>query len=78
MITRKDLAAILGFAFVGAWIGFGFGDAVLCLLGAAIFYTIASFLEGDFDLADLQGRLRSNDTNPSAPPTRPRPRARVQ
>jgi hypothetical protein len=78
MITRKDLAAVLGFAFVAAWIGFGFGDAVLCLLGAAIFYAIASFLEGDFDLADLQGRLRSNDTNPSAPPTRPRPRARVQ
>ena len=78
MITRKYLAAILGFAFVAAWIGFGFGDAVLCLLGAAIFYAVASFLEGDLDLAELQGRLRSNDTNPTAPPARPRPRARVQ
>jgi hypothetical protein len=78
MITRKYLAAILGFLFVAAWIGFGFGDAVLCLLGAAIFYAIASFLEGDLDLADLQGRLRTSDTNPSEPPTRPRPRARVQ
>ena len=78
MITRKYLAAILGFAFVAAWIEFGFGDAVLCLLGAALFYAIASFLEGDLDLAELQGRLRSNEANPTAPPTRPRPRARVQ
>ena len=78
MITRKYFAAILGFAFVAAWIGVGFGKAVLCLLGAGIFYAVASFLEGDFDLADLQGRLRSDDTNPNAPPTRPRPRARVQ
>ncbi len=78
MITRKYFAAILGFAFVAAWIGVGFGKAVLCLLGAGIFYAIVSFLEGDLDLADFQGRLRSNDTTPTAPPTRPRPRARVQ
>lgn len=78
MTTRKYLAAILGFAFVAAWIAFGFGDGVLCLIGAAVFYAVASFLEGDLDLAELQGRLRSDDTNPSAPPSRPRPRARVQ
>lgn len=78
MITRKYLAAILGFAFVAAWIRFGFGDAVLCLLGAAIFYAVASFLEGDLDLAELQGRLSGNDTNPTATPARPRARARVQ
>jgi len=78
VITRKYLAAILGFAFIAAWIGFGLGDAVLCLLGAAIFYAVASFLEGDLDLVELQGRLRSNQTNPTAPTPRPRPRARVQ
>lgn len=78
MTTRKYLAAILGFAFIAAWIGFGLGDAVLCLLGAAIFYAVASFLEGDLDLVELQGRLRSNQTNPTAPTPRPRPRARVQ
>jgi len=78
MITRKYFAAILGFAFVAAWIGVGFGNAVLCLVGAGIFYAIASFLEGDLDLADLQGRLRSSDTDPTAPPTPPRPRTRVQ
>jgi hypothetical protein len=78
MMTRKYLAAIFGFAFVAVWIRFGFGDAILCLIGAAIFYAVVSFLEGDLDLADLQGRFRNNDTNPSAPPARPRPRARVQ
>lgn len=79
MITRKYLAAVLGFAFVAAWISFGFGDAILCLLGAAIFYAVASFLEGDLDLADLQGRLSSSRaTTPTAPPPRPRPRPRVQ
>jgi hypothetical protein len=79
MITRKYLAAVLGFAFVAAWIGFGFGKAILCLLGAAIFYAIASFLEGDLDLADLQGRFSSSrTTTPTTPPPRPRTRPRVQ
>ncbi len=80
MITRKYLAAVLGFAFVAAWIGFGFGDAILCLLGAAIFYAIASFLEGDLDLADLQGRFSSSrsTTTTAPPPPRPRPRPHVQ
>jgi hypothetical protein len=78
MITRKYLAAVLGFAFVAAWIGFGFGDAVLCLLGAAIFYAIASFPEGDIDLADLQGRLSSHGSANTTAPPRPRPRPRVQ
>ena len=80
MITRKYLAAVLGFAFVAAWIRFGFGDAILCLLGAAIFYAIASFLEGDLDLADLQGRFSSSrsTTTTAPPPARPRPRPHVQ
>lgn len=80
MITRKHLAALLGFAFVAAWIGLGFGDAILCLLGAAIFYAVASFLEGDLNLADLQDRLSSSRSTPTAtpPPPRPRPRPRVQ
>lgn len=76
MITRKYLAAVLGFAFVAAWIGFGFGDAILCLLGAAIFYAVASFLEGDLDLSDLQGRLSTSAPTATAPPPRPRPRPR--
>jgi hypothetical protein len=65
MITRKHYAALLGFAFVAAWIGFGFGGAVLCALGAAVFYYVAAFLEGDVDLAELQSRFR-----PPAPAAR--------
>jgi hypothetical protein len=81
MTTRKNLAASLGFAFVAAWIAFSFGEAILCLLGAALFYAIASFLEGELDLADLQGRLSASRTaTPAAttPPQRPRRRSRVQ
>ena len=79
MTTRKYFAAVLGFAFVAAWIGFGFGDAILCLLGAAISYTVVSFLEGDLDLTDLQGRLDSaRATTATTTPPRPRARPRVQ
>jgi hypothetical protein len=79
MITRKYFAALLGFAFVAAWIGFGFGDAILCLLGAAFSYAVVSFLEGDLDLTDLQGRLgRDSATTPTTSPPRPRARPRVQ
>jgi hypothetical protein len=52
-----QFAAILGFAFVAVWIAFGFGSAVLCLVGAAVFYAAALFLRGDVDLADVQTRL---------------------
>jgi hypothetical protein len=81
MITRKYFAAGLGFAFVAAWIAFGLGDAVLCLIGAAIFYAVASFLEGDLDLADLQGRFRGDSSSASVSSgstMRRGPRARVQ
>ncbi len=79
MTTRKYFAAVLGFAFVAAWIGFGFGDAILCLLGAAISYAVVSFLDGDLDLTDLQGRLDSaRATTPTTTRPRPRERPRVQ
>ena len=57
MITRKHFAALIGFAFVAAWIGFNFGYALLCLVGAALFYYVASFLEGEIDLGELQARF---------------------
>ena len=57
MMTSTQFAAILGFAFVAAWIAFGFGSAVLCLVGAAAFYVAVLFVRGDVDLADLQSRL---------------------
>ena len=56
-MTLTQFAAILGFAFVAVWIAFGFGSAVLCLVGAAVFYAAALFLRGDIDLSDVQSRL---------------------
>jgi hypothetical protein len=56
-MTPTQFAAILGFAFVAVWIAFGFGSAVLCLVGAAVFYAAALFLRGDIDLVDVQSRL---------------------
>jgi hypothetical protein len=56
-MDRKQFGALLGFLFVAAWIGFNFGYALLCLVGAALFYLAASYLEGDVDLVELQSRL---------------------
>jgi hypothetical protein len=55
-MNPSQLAGLLGFLFVAAWIAFGFGDAILCLLGAAAFYAGAAFFRGELDLADLQQR----------------------
>jgi hypothetical protein len=57
-LDTKQFAAFLGFAFVAAWIAFGFGDAVLCLLGAALFYALAAVVQGELDLGEIQSRLR--------------------
>ena len=56
MIT-KQFATALGFAFVAAWAAFGFGDAILCLIGAAVFAAAAAFWQGELDLAELQERV---------------------
>lgn len=58
MINVKHYLALLGFLFVAAWIGFGFGDAILCLVGAALFYGIGGFLQGEIDLGDVQSRFQ--------------------
>jgi hypothetical protein len=84
MKDHRLFAAGLGFAFVAAWIGFSFGQAVLCLLGAAIFWVVAGIVEGDLDLGDLQGRLQGRGEaetprRPTAPPPRrPRFKSRVR
>jgi hypothetical protein len=56
-MNTRHLAALLGFAFVAAWIALGFGYALLCLIGASVFYALAAVLEGDIDLGELQSRL---------------------
>jgi len=62
-MTSRQFAALLGFLFGAAWIGFGFGEAILCLVGAGAFagllYAGEAFLRGDIDLGDVQDRLRS-------------------
>jgi len=73
-MTQKHFLSLLGFAFVAAWISFNFGYAVLCLVGAAVFYGLASVLQGELDLGELQHRLRSSDAPPpgaapGAPPS---------
>ncbi len=68
MITQKHFLAAFGFALVAAWIAFGFGNAILCLLGAAVFYGIAAVLEGEIDLGELQQRVRGSSPDPTAAP----------
>ena len=58
MITVKHYLGLLGFLFVAAWIGFDFGRAVLCLVGAVVFYLIGEVLQGELDLGEMQARVR--------------------
>ena len=76
-MNLRHFAALLGFAFVAAWIALSFGYALLCLLGAGVFYALAAVFEGDVDLGDLQSRVTQR---PPAPPSRARTprRPRVQ
>lgn len=82
MNDRRHLAALLGFAFVAAWIGFNFGYALLCLVGAGAFYGLAGVLSGSLDLGELQeritGRAAGAGTPPSPSPRMTRARPRVQ
>jgi hypothetical protein len=55
-MTTQHLAALLGFLFVAAWAALGFGDAILCLIGAGGFYLAAAFYRGELDLTSLQQR----------------------
>ena len=57
-MNPTHFAALLGFLFVAAWIGLGFGNAVLCLLGAAACYLVTAFYRGELDVQALQQRGR--------------------
>jgi hypothetical protein len=65
-MNPQQLAALIGFLFVAAWVGLGFGDAVLCLVGAAAFYTVTAFLRGELDLAEPQARVSQQQRAPRA------------
>jgi hypothetical protein len=72
-MTEKHFYALIGFAFVVAWISLNFGYAILCLVGAAAFYAAGSFVKGDLDLSDLQQRLRRETGAPQYPAPAQRP-----
>lgn len=67
-MTLKQFLGLLGFLFVAAWIGFSFGDAILCLLGAALFAGVGAVVQGDVDLAELQDRMRTGSRPPGGVP----------
>lgn len=75
-MEMKQFAAVLGFAFVVTWIALNFGFALLCLIGAAVFYAGAAVIHGELDLSDVQDRLRSGGDGGNqptyAPPAPPR------
>ncbi len=58
-MNPPQFAALIGFLFVAAWAALGFGDAVLCLIGAAVFYIATAVFRGELDLAELQQRTSS-------------------
>jgi hypothetical protein len=78
-MTTRHFAALVGFAFVAAWIALSFGYALLCLVGAAVFYALAAVVEGSVDLGELQARVTHQQPGgtrvPRAAPVR---RTRVQ
>lgn len=63
MISVKHYLGLLGFLFVAAWIAFDFGQAVLCLVGAAVFYLIGEIVQGELDLGEMQARIRRPPTS---------------
>jgi hypothetical protein len=65
-MNPQQLAALLGFLFVAAWITLGFGDALLCLIGAAVFYLATASYRGELDLAELQQRASQPRTSRAA------------
>jgi hypothetical protein len=77
MKDRGTSAAVAGFAFVAAWIGFSFGEALLCLLGAAVAWAAVAIVEGRINLADLQARLQNEDDAPPPPVAAPPPPAQA-
>jgi hypothetical protein len=65
-MNPKQLAGLIGFLFIAAWIAFGFGDAILCLLGAGVFYVATALYLGELDLAELQQRARQPRGRPNS------------
>jgi hypothetical protein len=72
-MSSKQFAAALGFAFVTVWITLGFGWAVLCLIGALVFYVATVLIERTTQSTDFVALVRtwgSAQTPPPPPPPR--------
>jgi hypothetical protein len=63
-MNLKQFLGLLGFLFVAAWIAFNFGYAILCLVGAGVFYAIGAVLQGELDLGDVQSRIQRSQGVP--------------
>jgi hypothetical protein len=59
VINLKQFLGLLGFLFVAAWIAFNFGYAILCLVGAGVFYAAGAVLQGELDLGEVQSRFQN-------------------
>jgi hypothetical protein len=64
VINLKQFLGLLGFLFVAAWIAFNFGYAILCLVGAGVFYAIGAVLQGELDLGEVQSRIQRSQSAP--------------
>jgi hypothetical protein len=58
-MNLKQFLGLLGFLFVAAWIAFNFGYAILCLVGAGVFYAAGAVLQGELDLGEVQSRFQN-------------------
>jgi hypothetical protein len=63
-MNLKQFFGLLGFLFVAAWMAFNFGYAILCLVGAGVFYAIGAVLQGELDLGDVQSRIQRSQSVP--------------
>ncbi len=63
-MNLKQFLGLLGFLFVAAWIAFNFGYAVLCLVGAGLFYAVGALLQGELDLGEVQSRIQRAQGTP--------------
>jgi hypothetical protein len=52
-----QFAALFGFLFAVVWAALDFGDAILCLVCAAVFCLAYALYTGALSLSDLQDRF---------------------
>lgn len=56
-MNDQQFGALLGFAFTAAWVGFGFGEAILCLLVAGLVYALIRLMAGELELGEMRERV---------------------